>query len=173
MAMTGLPIEPNDISRLVAHNYLKIVDAQFPDGDGCRYVRYLDDSTVFAPGVKEANEVKRRHHMILRGIGLNPNAAKSEIISVEHYQERRHRDVNLRINKLDKSEDETGFKALVAEWYRTRNKSKKNWDRVTKRLYATAKKRNWFAMKRHVLEDLRRVPHITDTIIEYLLQLEN
>jgi hypothetical protein len=173
MPMTGLPIEPNDISRLVAHNYLKIVDAAFPDNDSCKYVRYVDDCTVFTPGLKEAQEIKRRHHMILRGIGLNPNAAKSEIISVEKYQERRHREVNLRINRLDKSKDERAFKRLVFEWYQSRNVKKKNWDRVTKRLYGTAKKRNWLAMKRRVLEDLQRNPPITDAIVEYLLQLEN
>jgi hypothetical protein len=47
MAMTGLSIEPNDTSRLVAHNYLKIVDTEFPDNDGCKYLRYVDDCTIF------------------------------------------------------------------------------------------------------------------------------
>ncbi|HVB81678.1 MAG TPA: RNA-directed DNA polymerase [Candidatus Binataceae bacterium] len=173
MAMTGLPIEPNDVSRLVAHNYLKIVDAAFPDSDACRYLRYVDDSTIFVPGLKEAHEVKQRHHMSLRGVGLNPNAAKSEIMTVEEYQELRHREVNLRIDRLDKSKDERTFRALVSEWYRPHNVKKMNWDRVTKRLYGTAKRRNWLAMKRRVVMDLQRVPQITDTIVEYLLQLEN
>jgi hypothetical protein len=66
LAMGGLPIEPNDVSRLVAHNYLKIVDSHFPDTEGCRYLRYVDDTTIFVPGRKEANEVKRQHHMSLR-----------------------------------------------------------------------------------------------------------
>jgi hypothetical protein len=172
MAMTGLPIEPNDVSRLVAHNYLKIVDAEFPDSDGCRYLRYVDDSTIFVPGLKEAHDVRRRHHEALRSVGLNPNAAKSEIMPVERYQELRHREINLRIDKLDRSKDERAFKALVSEWYQSHNTQKENWDRVTKRLYGTAKKRNWLAMKRRVATDLQNVPQITDSIIGYVLQLQ-
>jgi hypothetical protein len=173
MAMTGLPIEPNDVSRLVAHNYLKIVDDAFPDSDACRYLRYVDDSTIFVPGQKEANEVKQRHHMSLRGVGLNPNAAKSEIMTVEAYQELRHREINLRIDRIEKSKDERAFKALVSQWYRSHSVKKKNWDRLTKRLYGTAKKQNWLTMKRRAVNDLQRVPQITETIIEYLLQSKN
>lgn len=172
MAMTGLPIEPNDVSRLVAHNYLKIVDAEFPNSDGCRYLRYVDDSTIFVPGRKEAYDVRRRHHVALRSVGLNPNAAKSEIMTVEKYQELRHREINLRIDKLDRSKDESAFKTLVSEWYQARNTQKENWDRVTKRLYGTAKRRGWFAMKRRVAIDLKNLPQITESIIEYVLQLQ-
>jgi|GEM_PF-1628007 len=171
MAMTGLPIEPNDISRLVAHNYLKIIDAEFPDGDGCRYLRYVDDSTIFIPDWEEAQAVKRRHHMSLRAVGLNPNAAKSEIMTVEEYEERRHRDANLRIDRIDKNKDERGFKSLVSEWYRPRNKKKKNWDRVTRRIYRTAMRRGWLTTQRRVLTDLQSVPQLTDIVTEYLLQL--
>jgi hypothetical protein len=172
MSMTGLPIEPNDVSRLVAHNYLKIVDAEFPDNAGCRYVRYVDDSTIFVPDRKAANSVKRRHHMSLRGVGLNPNAAKSEIMSVEEYEERRHRDVNLSINKVDKNKDEKAFNSLATKWYRSRN-TKKNWDQVAKRLYRTARNRLWPAMRRRLITDLQRAPQLTDAVIEYMLLLEN
>jgi hypothetical protein len=171
LAMTGLPIEPNDVSRLIAHNYLKSVDAEFPDSEGCRYVRYVDDCTIFVPDQEEANEVKLKHHMSLRGLGLNPNAAKSEIMSVEEYQKTRHRDVNLQIDRLDKSRDEKGFNSLVAKWYRSR-KTKEKWDRVTKRLYRTARNRGWACMKKRVVKDLQEVPQLTESAIEYLLQLE-
>jgi hypothetical protein len=171
-AMDGIPIEPNDISRLVAHNYLKLVDLEFPDEKGCRYVRYVDDSTVFVPDRKTAEAVKRRHHMILRTVGLNPNAAKSEILTVEEYENRRHSEVNFRINKIEKGNDEKAFNALVAEWYRTRNKKTK-WDQVAKRLYRAAAKHHWSAMKRKVVTDLKKSPHLTEPVVEYLLQLEN
>jgi hypothetical protein len=45
--MTGLPIENNDVSRLVAHAYLKQVDRLFDEQD-CIYLRYVDDTVVFA-----------------------------------------------------------------------------------------------------------------------------
>jgi hypothetical protein len=172
MAMTGLPIEPNDISRLVAHNYLKIVDSDFPDTDRSRYVRYVDDSAIFVPDLKTAEDVKRRHHMSLRAIGLNPNAAKSEIMTVEEYEQRRHREVNLDIDRVFKSKDEKEFETLVTTWYDLREKTE-NWDRVTKRLYRTARLRRWDVMNRFVVEDLQKAPQLTSTVVEYLLQLEN
>ena len=163
MPMTGLPIEPNDVSRLVAHNYLKIVDAQFTDGDRCRYLRYVDDTTVFVPTEEEAQDAKRRHHIALRAVGLNPSAAKSEIMTVEEYQKRRHREVNLRIDRLGKSKDEHTFNALVTKWYRKR--SLKNWDRVAKRLYRTATRNGWLAMRRRAVKDLQSAPDLTGPII--------
>lgn len=171
--MTGLPIEPNDVSRLVAHCYLKIVDAAFPDGEACRYLRYVDDCSIFVPTDKEANRVKQRHHMSLRSVALNPNAAKSEIMTVEQYQDLRHPEINRRIDEVDKSKSESAFNSLVSEWYEPQNVDKRNWDRVAKRLYGTARRHNWLAMKERVEADLEKSPHIMDAVVEYLLHLEN
>ena len=171
LAMTGLPIEPNDISRLVAHNYLKTIDAEFPDGEKSKYVRYVDDSTIFVPDRETAEAVKRRHHMSLRGIGLNPNAAKSAIVTVEEYENSRHPETNLRISMIDENDHEEDFNALLTEWYSDRGKD--NWDRPTKRLYRTASKHVWLGLKPHVLEDLSASPYLTESVIEYLLHLEN
>ena len=171
LPMTGLPIEPNDISRLIAHNYLKIIDAKFPDSEKSKYVRYVDDSTIFVPDRETAEEVKRRHHMSLRGIGLNPNAAKSAIVTVEEYEEGRHPEANLRIDRIDKENDEEDFNALLTEWYSDRDKE--NWDRVTKRFYRTASKHLWLGSKPYVLADLSASPYLTDAVVEYLLHLES
>jgi hypothetical protein len=171
LPMTGLPIEPNDISRLVAHNYLKIIDAEFPDSEKSKYVRYVDDSTIFVPDREAAEEVKRRHHMSLRGIGLNPNAAKSGIVTVEEYENSRHREANLRIDVVDEDNNEEDFNALVTEWYIDR--SKDNWDRPTKRLYRTASKHVWLGLRPHVLADLSASPYLTESVIDYLLHLAN
>jgi len=137
MAMPGIPIEPNDISRLVAHNYLKVVDAEFTSRSDARYLRYVDDTTIFVETEEAAEEAKREHHMALRRVGLNPNAAKSEILTVEHYEARRHSEFNKRIDR--ESRDEDSFKRLVAEWYgRQSRKNIVNWDRVARRLYKAA-----------------------------------
>ncbi len=53
----GLPIEPNDISRLVAHNYLKCVDEQFLDSEALHYLRWVDDSVIFVKDKRTAEEV--------------------------------------------------------------------------------------------------------------------
>ena len=41
--MTGGPVEANDVSRVVAHAYLKSVDAVFKRRKDCIYLRYVDD----------------------------------------------------------------------------------------------------------------------------------
>lgn len=172
MAMSGLPIEPNDISRLVAHNYLKIIDAEFPDSDSSRYVRYVDDSAIFVPDHKTAEEVKRRHHMNLRAIGLNPNAAKSDIMTVEEYEKRRHREVNLEIDEIDNTKDQTRFEALVVKWYSMRHATP-NWDQIAKRLYGLARLRGWEVMQHHAVEDLQKAPQLTRIVVDYLSQLDS
>lgn len=171
MPAAGLPIESNDVSRLVAHNYLKLVDEQFPDGDGLRYRRYVDDTTIFVRTEAAAEEAKRRHHLALRMVGLNPNAAKSSIISVEDYEAQRHREVNVSLSRVARSMDERAFNKIVRDWYRDRKRI--NWDQVAKRLYRLAGKHQWKGMTRHVASDLAAVPALGDAIASYLLHLGN
>ena len=77
-AIPGLPIEPNDVSRLVAHNYIKSVDEHFVKDPKVHYLRWVDDTVMFVPDEASAHDIKRRHHLALREIGLSPNASKTE-----------------------------------------------------------------------------------------------
>jgi hypothetical protein len=169
--MQGIPIEPNDVSRLVAHNYLKVVDAEFAMRSDARYLRYVDDTTIFVKTAEAAEEAKREHHMALRRVGLNPNAAKSEILPVEQYEARRHSGFNKRIDR--DSNDEDSFKGLVVEWYRRQSrKSLGNWDRIAKRLYKVAIRNRFPNMRRRVLSDLETHPELTGVALEYLSKFQ-
>jgi hypothetical protein len=173
MAMSGIPIEPNDVSRLVAHNYLKVVDAEFTTRSDARYLRYVDDTTIFVRTEEAAEDAKRMHHMALRRVGLNPNAAKSEILSVEEYEARRHSQFNKRIDGAISRKDEDSFKELVVEWYRRQSDRKvANWDRVAKRLYKAAIRHRFANMRRRVLRDLEMHQELTGVALEYLSKFQ-
>src|SRR5205823_5698686 len=127
----------NDVSRLVAHNYLKQVDRVFVARSDCVYLRYVDDTVIFTTSAKGADELKRSHHLALREIGLNPNAAKSEILAVADFEAKRHREFNAAIEETFRRKDTTVFECLVEDWLsRT---SEDEWDQVTKRLYTFAR----------------------------------
>jgi hypothetical protein len=171
MAMPGIPIEPNDVSRLVAHNYLKIVDHEFTHDLQVRYLRYVDDTTIFVATSEDAEQAKRRHHLALRRVGLNPNAAKSEILTVGEYEKGRHREFNLEISRADHLGDEDMFKRLAKKWYGSpRRNHVENWDRVARYLYRVALKNRFDSMRRRVLKDIEAYPQLTGNAFSYLRQ---
>jgi hypothetical protein len=170
--MSGIPVENNDISRLVAHNYLKVVDRLFVSDPSCQYLRYVDDTVIFVKSEGDAEDAKRRHHLALRQVGLNPNAAKSQIVPVEEFEADRHRDFNLRITDAKALGDSVGFAVLAEEWYARDRTTTVNWDRVARHLYATARQKRFDHLRPHVIGDLVRTPEITEHALTYLRRFE-
>ena len=166
----GLPVEPHDVSRLLAHNYLKTVDMEFPTNERQLYLRFVDDTVVFVKTESDAHRVMRHHHAALSLLGLSPNSAKTNIISTHDYENQRHVETNRRIDLLDQSFDETEFSTLLADWYTERG-SAPNWSRVTKRLYTLARTHKSALMRTHALDDLRTFPELTDHSLRYLSSL--
>ena len=163
----GLPIDTHDISRLVAHNFLKTVDAQFPDAPDRQYLRFVDDTAIFVRDKRSANRVKGKHYAALTQIGLGPNAAKTAIIPIEQYEKHRHVQINRDIDVLRQRFSERDFSTLVTRWYR-RRKTAVNWSRVAKRLYTLARNRDSPRMRRLAISDLQRSPDINDHVLRYL-----
>ena len=163
----GLPIDAHDISRLIAHNFLKTVDAQFPDAPDQQYLRFVDDTAIFVRNKRSANRVKEQHYAALTQIGLGPNSAKTAIISIDQYEKHRHVQINRDIDTLSKRFSERDFSTLVTRWYR-RRKTAVNWSRVAKRLYTLARNMGSPRMRRLAISDLQRGPDITDHVLRYL-----
>jgi len=166
--MTGLPIENNDVSRLVAHNYLKQVDKAFIEDEDCIYLRYVDDSVIFAKSERAANELKRRHHLALRAVGLNPNAAKSEVLATAVFEAKRQREFNERIDLVEKNM--TGFDALVAEW--TTNTDRPGWEPVMKRLYSLGRRLRNPSLRPLVAEHVESRPLLAERALSYLARFD-
>ncbi len=165
--MTGIPIENNDISRLVAHSYLKEVDAAFNDGPDQRYLRYVDDTVVFVEDEPAAENARRRHHLALRQVGLNPNAAKSAIVKVEDFEAERHREVNLSIQHARRFKRWSRFDQIVEEWYGRDRTTTPNWDRVARHLYRVARDFRRDVLREHAIKDMA-VPALMDHALDYL-----
>ncbi len=78
----GLPQEGFDVSRVLAHLYLRPLDEEFDsEGQDGRYTRWVDDIAVGADTWDEALRIVQRIQSTLEGIGLYPNSAKTRIIS--------------------------------------------------------------------------------------------
>jgi hypothetical protein len=128
----GLPIEPNDVSRIIAHNYIKGVDEHFVNDPAVTYLRWVDDTVVFVADEEAAHEVKRRHHLALREMGLSPNASKTRIASSHEFATWRHPDVNLRIKRAKEKKDDIALRKIIGEWYAFGPDKKTNWKRATR-----------------------------------------
>ncbi len=74
----GLPVEPNDLSRLVAHLALTAVDERFPDEHDAAYRRFMDDTYLFANDEQALTRLRVRHERALTDMGLRHNPSKSK-----------------------------------------------------------------------------------------------
>jgi hypothetical protein len=167
--MRGLPIENNDVSRLVAHNYLKQVDQRFNDEDECIYLRFVDDTVIFAESDRSAQELKQRHHLALRAIGLNPNAAKSEILDVRAFEEKRHKAFASEIDRVKTSRNENDFSELVQKWRRqAASLSVDSWEPVMRRLYSLGRQLSSPFLRTAVVDDIANYPTLTEHALHYL-----
>lgn len=171
-AVPGLPIEPNDVSRLIAHNYIKSVDEHFVNDPAVHYLRWVDDTVVFVSNEAAAHEVKRKHHLALREIGLSPNASKTAILSAEAYAQSRHPEFNKRIKDVKFDESEDGLRALVDEWYAKDREQTPSWDKVAARLYGTSRDLKSAAIGAHAFEDIERHERLQHAIFRYLMDTE-
>jgi hypothetical protein len=165
--MTGLPVEQNDVSRVVAHGYLKGVDAVFKARNDCTYLRYCDDTVVFAQSEEAAWQLRRLHHLQLRQLGLSPSAAKSAVMSVEDFQALRHRDMNIRLDaaKKDNKTDELEF--AIAEWWSHERAETVAWDKIARKIYSLARQMKSEMLRSYAVEDAK-VPGVGGTAVRYL-----
>jgi hypothetical protein len=171
-AVPGLPIEPNDVSRLVAHNYIKGVDEHFVNDSDVHYLRWVDDTVIFVRDEATAHEIKRRHHLALREMGLSPNASKTSIISARAYGEARHPEFNRRINEAKEGKDESALDDLVEEWYSRDQATTPHWDKVATRLYSTARSVRSECMRKYALDDIETFQTIQRVAFNYLLDFD-
>lgn len=170
--MTGIPVECNDVSRLVAHNYLKSVDAIFKGNPKCVYLRYVDDTVVFARNRPAAVRISRQHHLELRQLGLNPSAAKTEVMSVRKFQAARQREINMRLDHVKANQDIDGLQDIVNEWYRQERNTIEGWDKVTRKIYSFAGQLGAEILIERVMNDIQTTPAVAEPALRYLSRFD-
>jgi len=171
-SVPGLPIEPNDVSRLIAHNYVKGVDEHFVDDQRLKYFRWVDDTVVFAADERTAHDIKRQHHLALREMGLSPNASKTSILKASEYAATRHPDFNHRINTVQTTKSESGLKSLVDEWYAKDVDATPSWDKVATRLYSTARVLRTSLLRQRAIDDIVMHPNLLRAAVKYIRAFE-
>lgn len=170
--MMGIPIDCHDVSSLVAHNYLKTVDRVFVGREDCTYLRYVDDTVVFVQTKQSAVEISRTHHMMLREVGLNPNASKTRILPVEDYQEGRHTDVNRSLRQALERRDRSGLSYIVNDWYSRDRRTTESWDKVARHAYSVARQLRSEVMRGFVFSDIEQTPSLAGLALKYLCRFE-
>lgn len=171
-AVPGLPIEPNDVSRLVAHNYIKGVDEHFVNDSKVHYLRWVDDTVIFVPDETSAHDIKRRHHLALREMGLSPNASKTMIMTAKDYGEQRHPDFNRRVSEAKEEKSEEYLTELVKEWYALDHDKTPNWDKIATRLYSVARSLVSPILRKQAIDDVRKFQRIQRVAYSYLLNFD-
>ena len=108
----GLPLDPHDVSGLVAHALLKSVDDAFPDSFALRYRRFVDDTVFFVDGQEHAAEVQHAHRAALAAVGLRPNLRKTRQWSTDAYLAARCEDEFRRLDAAATIEDVAAVQAV-------------------------------------------------------------
>ena len=170
--MAGIPVECNDVSRLVAHNYLKSVDAVFKENPNCVYLRFVDDTVVFAKNRKAAVRMSRQHHLELRQLGLNPSAAKTEIMTVREFQAARQRETNMKLDQAKTNRDVAGLQNIITEWYSQDRDAVEGWDKVTRKIYSLAGQLRADILIDRVMEDIKTKPAVAVPALRYLSRFD-
>jgi hypothetical protein len=164
--MTGLPVEQNDVSRVVAHGYLKTVDAVFKSQSDCIYLRYCDDTVIFARSKDAAQRLRRQHHLQLRQLGLNPNSAKSEVMSVEEFLEKRNRSMNLLLDDAKQTNDTDLLQIAIDSWWNP-DKRGDSWDKIARKTYSFARQMKCDLLRKHAIHDAA-IPSVASAALKYL-----
>lgn len=170
--MTGIPVECNDVSRLVAHNYLKSVDSVFRGSPHCVYLRYVDDTVIFARSRRAATRFFRQHHLELRQLGLNPSSAKTQIMKVSDLQALRHRDVNVLLDHAKAERDVDALEDIADDWYGRDRHATVGWDKVTRKLYSLGRQLHTDILIPRVMDDLQRTPAVARQALYYLSRFD-
>jgi hypothetical protein len=167
-----LPVEPNDVSRLIAHNYIKAVDERFINDASAMYLRWVDDTVIFVPDERSAEDVKIRHHLALREMGLSPNASKTTIMSANEYGESRHPEFNREINNAKEARDGDAIAKLTDIWFSLDPREVTSWDKVAARLYSAARDLRSDHLRNRAIEHIAAFPRLHSVAFRYLQDYE-
>lgn len=157
----GLPIELNDVSRVVAHALLGPIDDEFEDDYRTRYRRFMDDVVIFVESESEAQRVRTKHKRALAALGLAPNPSKTKSLSTANYLK------SLGPNDLDASFSRARSVRDVARLHsQIRNTE---WQaHGLNRLYGLLTARGLRGLETLALEDLEKRPEVADAALRYL-----
>jgi hypothetical protein len=174
LQVAGLPQEPLDSSRILAHAYLEDVDAAFAqEGTDERYTRWMDDILIGASTREEALQQVRRVQEALEPLGLYPNTAKTRIISSASFVEDYLKDENDYLGDVDEALKSNSAVDVDVFHQRLRRHlratpRRKAWGRVLRRYYSASRALEDPYLTHRWTADIRDSPDSVAHVLEYM-----
>lgn len=177
----SLPQETFDVSRILAHTFLRQLDAEFEhEGNAKRYSRWVDDVVMGADSWPEALQLVRRFQEALERLDLYPNGAKTSITRSSRFAVNYDQRQNDYIGRVEDQIETHGrpinqpqFRSRVQRHARTRQDRLPSWDRVLRRYYTVSKRigedslLNWW--DRHIEDAPKSAAHFFDYLSTFQL----
>lgn len=175
-APLGLPQDPYDASRILAHFFLKPVDDVFRDeGAAGRYTRWVDDIAISVEDTLEGQDFIVRIQSALRELGLHPNSGKTHVISKDDFRREHYEHYN---ELLDIVHNLTGqsaptpiLKAMFEQRLRRfllESPRLRYWYRVLRRFYTESRRARSGTLANLAATHLREFPAESPHIFDYL-----
>ena len=170
-AQGGLPLDPHDVSSLVAHCVLESVDETFRDSFELMYRRFVDDTVMLVPDEAHADRRRREHQRALAAIGLRQNARKTRVVPVAEYEDSLRQED---LREIGEARRAPGELARVTRRWLRQFRGKKLGDleesgdgRVLRRLYSANAGRRDGGLDARAPEDLEH-PAYRHNVLKYL-----
>lgn len=171
--LIGLPQEPFDCSRVIAHSFLGPVDEAFLEqGTNHQFSRYMDDIAIGASSHAEGMEFVSRAQRTLEKLGLYPNAAKTRVVSSTQFVDDYMKDENDYIGDVERTLDEDGsvdvqevegrLLAHLALEHRP-----KGWERVLRRYATLCRQLRSPVLLERGIDLIPQLPGSTRSILDY------
>ena len=172
----GLPVDPCDCSRVLAHVLLFSHDRRMvAASDEGRYVRWMDDQNIGVESLAEGLEVLGVVCSSLRRLHLTPNASKSKVLSLKEARIHFHFEANADLDRIfsmpyaSVKERKAIRGEITLAWERAlKNEGLGEWDKVLKRFYricAIARSRK---LVQRSQQDILKSPSACERVISYL-----
>jgi hypothetical protein len=84
---------------------------------------------------------------------LNPNASKTEVLTIEEFQARRHRNVNMRIDAAKRDGQGAALGAVIDGWFALNRKETPSWDKVVRKIYSIARQLRCESLRDRAVRD--------------------
>jgi len=172
----GLPVDPCDCSRVLAHMILfphdqRIVGLVGQDA----YVRWMDDQNIGVNSRAEGLRVLGEVCDSLRRLHLTPNAAKSKILSLSEAKKHFHFVANADLDLMEKlpystrKERRELRKAISQAWAKAKKLERVGeWEKILKRFYRYSARAQSKLFVRRAKSDIKEFPALVDRIADYI-----
>lgn len=172
----GLPVDPCDCSRVLAHMILfphdqRIVGLVGEDA----YVRWMDDQNMGVNSRAEGLRVLGEVCDSLRRLHLTPNAAKSKILSLQEAKRHFHFVANAELDLIDKlphstPKDRRELRVAISSAWGKAKKLERigEWEKILKRFYRYAARAQSKLFVRRAKSDIKEFPGLVDRVADYI-----